>query len=361
MANQTITISSGAFSVFLGSNPALLNNGAVSYRLDSDLIPPGPSRSIHAFRLFGATSRLVSVGIQLGLSTDTSDLDGRLSDTFSRTGHFIFRQESTNISITFAVADASSRQTGELYSFVGRDLATAARTFIRAVDTSRPLIIEIWDREPPPPGDEINPTFNAATTTSTLTTTLFHIKVIKTITIDPMLGDGRILSRPFISLIKADPPAFIATEHIHWQERMHNLLQRIPQAEGIPSLQERVFPDVIPLDADPTIPHAIWYETSNIEIDSFEGSFESAIRATLEFRSQSRFEANRLRRAAVGWLRRNRVIRRVNNVSALYDLETQLRREIVDCVIEPFPPPIEIRSSFIKGNPWSSQWGRQFG
>ena len=120
-----------------------------------------------------------------------------------------------------------------------------------------------------------------------------------------------------------------------------------------------MFPDVLPEGKDFTKPHMVWYETGVSQTIGVEGSFETGVRVTLDFRSPNRLECQRLRKASINLLKIAGVVDRVVNISALYDFETKIRREIVDVVINPF---IDSQANPItRLSPWDFQFSGNFG
>lgn len=142
----------------------------------------------------------------------------------------------------------------------------------------------------------------------------------------------------------------------NWSIVLHDALQHIPD---FLFLRERVFPDVIPEGKNYNKPHIVWYETGNIQTSAVDGQFETGIRVSIDFRSQTRFQCDDMRYRIIGFLKTIGIVERVVNVSNLYDFDTKIRRAIVDVVIPPFINPQS--NPYTRFSPWGPQFGNQFG
>ena len=232
----------------------------------------------------------------------------QLSDKFDRDGYVVLGQDSTGIRIQFSIGGLDPE---DPYTYNIPSRKADAEAFMGQVDPTQPFYFELWDEEP------------AAQPTP-----------------EPLA------------------PTTAITDNYEWEVVLHDALQHLAENQ-MPILRERVFPDVLPEGADYTKPHLVWYQTGQNQTQSMEGSFDSGIRVSLDFRSQSRFEVVNLRKAAISYLRNGRIIDRVVNTAALYDFETKIRRDIVDVIIYPTIDPQ--KSNLTRISPWASPWGHQFG
>ena len=249
-----------------------------------------------------------------------------LSSKFEADGYVVWEQGARRLEISIGGKD-----TTEPYTYRNFPTSDQLRmiTFVAALDDTQPFAFEIWD-ETPTSAQLIGVNFGRSTATGGLVSNLF----------------------------KPEPPTPPAS--FFWQEVMHDALQHLPNEEGTaPALRERVFPDVIPEGLDYTIPHVVWYETGPVQTTAVEGQMETGVRVTLDFRSPNRLEATKLRRRAISHLRNASIVDRVVNVTALYDFETKLRRELADVIIYPLIDPQ--RNPITRISPWGPQFGVEFG
>ena len=298
-------------------------------------------------------SNTASYYAQIGRRNQRFDVSQHWSSGVVVKGYLVFIQTETNSRIEIKF---NSGRPNAISSYTIDDEAqrTEVVNFINGLSSTDDIILEVWDTALP---RDLDLTFGASAT-STFTPSFTHIKVIKTIPIDPMFGRGVGTSFvPPIEIFIPEPP--VPPQQLLWQELLHNALQHLPRFEQIPSLRERVFPDVIPVGQDYHKPHAVWYQTGTIQSTGMEGYIETGVRVTIDFRARDRLLVSRLRKAAISHLRSTGLIDRVINVTALYDFETKLRRELVDIIVYPILDPQ--KSRFTRLSPWSSPWGKQFG
>ena len=242
--------------------------------------------------------------LRIAISIRARGVSSDLSSRFETNGAVVFEQPSTSSRL---VIRTRSRDRSSTYIIRATTEERPEWTeFYDRLDTSAPIFLELWDDQPPAP----------------------------------------------VILTGPDHDGL-------WQRVLHDSLQNLPLTTGIPSLRERVFPDVIPSGQGFDRPHVVWYETGEITTGGFEGRFESGVRVTIDFRCPNRFECVHLRRFAIGHLKTLGIIERVVNTAALYDYDTKLRREIVDVIIRPIINPQSIR--LIRQSPWAAPFGRQFG
>lgn len=376
MARQTFTISHEDYTLttswFL-SNTQRDGGGSGVGVINSDFtVDPSVATLVDRIDLILLSStRYLRIDI---VRVDPTNRAGTLNLTsqFLSSGKVTFAQTGVGSSITLNLIDLRrTTPTGNAllvetqWAIPLSDRANLQNMFTRMRDLSEDVSVTFFDGIEPITEFEIAPTFNAATATSTFAPSFTHIKVIKTIEIDPMLGDGRITSTTAIEVIKREAPDPINTYEIpEWEQRLNQELQLIPEGNGFPSLSERVYPDVYVADLDADgggfdIPHVVYSQLGFSTTDALEGSLQTTISVSLDFRSPDRKQAAMMASVSLRKLKASGMIVRVFTQITLYDVETELFRNIVDVSINPYR---HIEPKRLTGlRPWGNQFDLHFG